>query len=150
MNQENKPRIIFDTNALASAAILPESLSGRALAWGVRYFQIVLSEATLEEIVTVLHRPKLAHYFAGDALMDFLATLARVSEFVTPAQTITACRDPKDNKFLEVALASRASILLTGDKDLLPLHPFQGIDILPAGELARRHADFSVGPQGSG
>ena len=148
MTRENKPRIVFDTNALASAAILPDSVSGRALAWGVSHFQIVLSEATLDELVAVLHRPKIAHYFEGDALMDFLATLARISEFVTPTQAITACRDPKDNKFLEVALVSRASILVTGNKDLLALHPFQGIKTLPAGELAGRYADFSVGPQG--
>lgn len=147
MNQENKPCIVFDTNAFASAAILPASVSGRALAWGVRYFQIVLSEATLEELVTVLHRPKFARYFEGDALADFLTTLARISEFVVPTHGITACRDPQDNKFLEVAVASHALILVTGDKDLLVLHPFQSIDILPAGELARRHADFSLGPQ---
>ena len=137
----------FDTNALASAAILPDSVSGRALVWGVRYFQVVLTEATLEELVSVLHRPKIARYFEGDALLDFLATLARIGEFVTPVQSITACRDPKDNKFLEAVVASRAVILVTGDQDLLSLHPFQGIDIRSSGELARRHADFSHGLQ---
>jgi putative PIN family toxin of toxin-antitoxin system len=98
----------------------------------------------------VLQRPKLARYFEGDAMVDFHSTLARISELVTPTQTLTACRDPKDNKFLEVGLASRASIPVTGNNDLRVLHPFQGIDILPAGELARRYADLAAGPKGLG
>jgi putative PIN family toxin of toxin-antitoxin system len=146
MNPDNKRRIVFDTNALASAAILPDSVSGRALAWGVRHFQLVLSEATLEELVAVLHRRKIARYFEGDALVDFLTMLARISEFVTPTQRIDACRDPKDNQFLEVAVAAHAVILVTGDQDLLALHPFQEIDIVSAGALARRYADFAAGP----
>nr|WP_232285716.1 putative toxin-antitoxin system toxin component, PIN family [Crocosphaera chwakensis] len=40
------------------------------------------------------------------------------------------CRDPKDNKFLEVAVNGNATHIITGDKDLLELHPFRGISIL--------------------
>ncbi len=112
----------------------------------MRHFQLALSEATLEELVTVLHRPKIARYFDGDALVDYLAMLARISEFVTPTQRIDACRDPKDNQFLEVAVAARAKILVTGDRDLLVLNPFQEIEIVSAGALAQRHADLAAGP----
>lgn len=43
---------------------------------------------------------------------------------------ITACRDPRDNKLLELAVSGSASDIVTGDADLLVLHPFRGIDIL--------------------
>lgn len=43
---------------------------------------------------------------------------------------IRACRDPKDDKFLELAVSGNADVIVTGDKDLLALHPFRGIAIL--------------------
>jgi putative PIN family toxin of toxin-antitoxin system len=51
---------------------------------------------------------------------------------------IRACRDPRDDKFLELAVHGRAEAILTGDRDLLELHPFRGIAILaPAVFLAQ-------------
>ena len=141
-----KPRIVFDTNALASAAILPDSTSGGALTWAIAHFQLMLSAPVIGELVEVLQRPKLARYFEGDAMFDFLLTVARVSEIVDPSESIGACRDPKDNKLLELAVAAQARYLVTGDKDLLALHPFRGIEILPAGILRSRFADFTMAP----
>lgn len=43
---------------------------------------------------------------------------------------VTVCRDPDDNKLLEMAVAGRADCLVTGDRDLLVLDPFEGIPIL--------------------
>ena len=43
---------------------------------------------------------------------------------------VTDCRDPKDNKFLESALSGKGSHIITGDSDLLVLHPFRGIAIV--------------------
>lgn len=48
---------------------------------------------------------------------------------------IKACRDPKDDKFLEAAVSGQATHLITGDADLLVLDPFQGIRILPPQEF---------------
>jgi uncharacterized protein len=45
---------------------------------------------------------------------------------------VTASRDPKDDKFLELAVSANASCVITGDKDLLILHPFRGIPIVNA------------------
>ncbi|BAY06468.1 putative toxin-antitoxin system toxin component, PIN family [Anabaena cylindrica FACHB-243] len=47
-------------------------------------------------------------------------------------QRIKECRDPKDDKFLEVAINGNATHITTGDKDLLELHPFRGVDIITA------------------
>jgi predicted nucleic acid-binding protein len=45
-------------------------------------------------------------------------------------EVITACRDPKDNKFLELAVSGQATHLISGDPDLLVLSPFRGIPIV--------------------
>jgi predicted nucleic acid-binding protein len=55
----------------------------------------------------------------------------------TPAERVTDCRDPKDNKYLELALASGAEAIVSSDTDLLALHPWRGARILrPAAYLA--------------
>ena len=60
--------------------------------------------------------------------MDF----KRLAFFCEISDTITDCRDPKGNKFLELAISANAPCLITGDKDLLVLHPFRSIPILNA------------------
>mgnify|MGYP000346590395 CR=1 FL=1 len=80
--------------------------------------------------------PKLADVFQRDkfdavlpraARMRVLAELARFIDVVTVTSTITDCRDNKDNKFLALALDSGATCIVTGDKDLLTLHPWRGV-----------------------
>lgn len=51
-------------------------------------------------------------------------------ELFDPQGVILVCRDEKDNKFLEAAIEGKASVLVSGDKDLLALHPFRNIHIL--------------------
>jgi uncharacterized protein len=66
-----------------------------------------------------------------DAGREALANLLILrGEEICPAESVTVCRDPKDNKFLEVAATGRADVIVTGDDDLLVLHPFRGIPIL--------------------
>ena len=59
----------------------------------------------------------------------------RYSLFIEPTEAIAECRDPKDNKYLELAVAGQAECIITGDQDLLVLHPFKGIDILTVQEF---------------
>ncbi len=72
--------------------------------------------------------------------------LARISEIVVPVESIHACRDPKDNKLLELAAAAAARYLVTGDRDSLVLNPFRDIEIVSAGTLATRFEGFSRRP----
>jgi putative PIN family toxin of toxin-antitoxin system len=61
-----------------------------------------------------------------------------LAEFVPIVYPVRACRDPKDDKFLEVALNGKAAVTLSGDSDLLALHPWQGIPILSPAEYLKR------------
>ena len=65
-----------------------------------------------------------------DERLEFLATLVREAELVVVTEVVTDCRDPKDNKFLELALSGQATHIVSGDGDLLVLHPFRGVLIL--------------------
>jgi uncharacterized protein len=132
-----RPRLVFDTNVLVSAMMLPQSKP--RLAWNLarRTGVVLASHETLEELDSVLRRPKLARYIATSERIAFLDELARVVDLVQVTQRLSLCRDPRDDKFLELAYAGRANLLLTGDADLLVLHPFRGTAIVtPAAYLA--------------
>jgi predicted nucleic acid-binding protein len=60
-----------------------------------------------------------------------------VGEGVEPSRRITVCRDSNDDRFLDLAVAGRADALVTGDEDLLVLHPFEGIPIVRPVEFLR-------------
>lgn len=62
--------------------------------------------------------------------MRFMVSFLKVAEMVEIDEAITICRDPKDNKLLELAVSGNANFLVTGDKDLLVLNPFRGIEII--------------------
>jgi putative PIN family toxin of toxin-antitoxin system len=57
--------------------------------------------------------------------------------FIKVTTTVTICRDPKDNKFLELALEVNAACIVTGDKDLLVLNPFENIPIVTPADFLR-------------
>ena len=137
-------RAIVDTNILVRASIRPQGTVGPVLS-ELRdgKYQLVYSAALLEELVDVLGRPRIRTKYRIDkerirAVLDLI--LLR-GDLVLPAQKISVCRDPDDNAVLEAAVAASADIIVSGDEDLLVLHPFEGIPIVgPAEFLARLRA----------
>ena len=88
---------------------------------------------SLDEFKEVIFRKKFERYFVShEERLELLNELENSIKQFFPSETITACRDPKDNKFLELAIAANASCIITGDKDLLILNPFRNIPILNA------------------
>ena len=85
-----------------------------------------------------MSRPKFDRYISLEDRQQFLRLLGRVAEFVASVYTVRECRDPKDDKFLEVALSGKADLILTGDADLLALNPWRAITILSAAEYLKR------------
>lgn len=131
-------RIVVDTNALISRLLLPRSIPAKAVREAIDVGQVLISEATLAELADVLARPKFASYVSIQDRQQFIRLLGRIAEMVPITHTIRACRDPKDDKFLEVAVNGAATVIITGDNDLLALNPFRKIAIItPAQYLLR-------------
>ena len=130
--------LVVDTNALISRLLTPASTAGRAVRKAVDQDRLLASDATLEELVDVLSRSKFDPYITAAERQQFIRLLGRIAEPVIISHAIRICRDPRDDKILEVAVNGGADLIVTGDADLLVLNPFQGIPIIaPADYLSR-------------
>src|SRR5438105_2837669 len=125
-----EPRYVFDNNAVVSALLFEQSVPGQAFHAALDRGGILLSQATFAELTEVLGRKKFDRYVTREEREQFLALLLREATVVEIMEEIRACRDPKDDKFLELAIRGGASCLVTGDQDLLVLHPFRGVPVV--------------------
>ena len=128
-------RFVFDTNVLISAALSDESTSRRALDRALDRGTILLSLPVAAELKEVLTRDKFRPYITEDEARQFIALLAGTSQWVEIDVSVSDCRDPSDNKFLELAVSGLATHIITGDDDLLVLNPFRGKFVLTPGEF---------------
>ena len=123
-------KLVVDSTLWVSRLLMPSGTAARAVDYGLTWGIPLMSEETLAELTEVLSRPKFVRYVSIDDRQLFLRRLGGIVRLIPITQRMTACRDPKDDKFLDVALNGEAQLILTGDQDLLELHPFHGIDII--------------------
>lgn len=123
-------RAVFDTSVIVSAVLLPRSVSRRAFDRAQDEGKVLISEATVDELNEVLRRQRFERYVKEVQRLEFLAALIGKAEWIRVTEVLLECRDPKDNKFLELAVSGGATHLISGDNDLLVLHPFRGIQIM--------------------
>ncbi|MDP2833597.1 MAG: putative toxin-antitoxin system toxin component, PIN family [Pseudomonadota bacterium] len=123
--------LVIDTGVLVSAAIRPESIPALALEKALLHFDVAVSDETLDELTTVLGRPKFDGYATPEARQAFIEGFrARTRRFVV-TQVVSDCADPKDNKFLALAETAGAELIIASDPHLTDMHPWRGIPILP-------------------
>lgn len=96
---------------------------------------IAASSAVAAEIREVLARPKFRHVLSDDERDVVLALITDAAVWVEPAITVSDCRDAKDNKYLELAMAAGADFIISSDDDLLVLNPWRGVRILRPAEF---------------
>lgn len=137
-------RHVFDTNTLVSAVLFERSQPGQALRRALRRGRVLLSSPTLEELAEVLQREKFERYVTAAEREEFLVALVESVLFMEPTEEVRAYRDAKDDKFLELAVSGRATYLISGDADLLVLHPFRGIAIMTATEFLQATEEEAV------
>jgi uncharacterized protein len=123
-------RLVVDTNVFVSAIILPRSAPRQVVDHALDQGVVLFSDPTMGELTDVLSRSKFDPYVSRRERELFLAQIGSVAEFVPIIQLVSECRDPKDDKFLEVVLNGRADVIITGDADLLALHPWRGVAIV--------------------
>ena len=127
-----KLRLVIDTNILISGLMSVNSLPQQVFDYATSQAILLISDEVQSEIENVISRPKLQKYITLERRTKFLSELSKQVERVTINQQIRACRDPKDDKFLELDVCGEANYIITGDADLLDLHPFQNISIIKA------------------
>ena len=123
-------KLIFDTNVIISSAMLSDSLPAKSLNKGINEGIILYSDATIEELFKVLERPKLRPFIKQEFITEFYHQITMNWQYVPILQRVNSCRDPNDDKFIELALNSDANFLITGDKDLLVMNPYRNTSII--------------------
>lgn len=121
---------VLDTNVLISRLLVPRGVAAQAVDHALARGIMLVSEETLHELVDVLGRPKYDPFVSREDRRQFVQLLGGVARIVPIPRKLRACRDPKDDKFLDVAVNGGAAAIITGDRDLLELDPFHGIRIL--------------------
>lgn len=123
-------RFVFDTNTLVSAALFSRSIPRLAFDNAFERGELLTSEACLAELDEVLHRAKFTRYLTPLEADLFVNQFSLKAMFITVTSSLVDCRNQKDNKFLELAVDGNAVCIITGDQDLLVLHPYRGLAIL--------------------
>ena len=123
-------KVVFDTNVLVSSILSPYGKPARSVRWVIDNGILVASAPLLEEFASRIRRPKFSKYTTPERVAEFIATLHDGAVQVGLVGDLHVCRDADDDKVLETALRGRASWIVTGDSDLLILHPFRGIQIV--------------------
>jgi putative PIN family toxin of toxin-antitoxin system len=133
-----RERVVVDTNVLVSQLVLPFSVPDEAVRKAVTSGRLLFSDSTMKELAGVLSRPKFDRYVSSENRVQFLSGLCSIGEFVPIIRVVHECRDPRDDKFLEVALNGKADLILIGDADLLALHPWREITIVSPTSFLKR------------
>lgn len=131
-------RWVLDTNIVLGAILFPDSVAARAM-MKAQSGVILASDSTLEELKEVIARERFDRYVSRPIREQLAAEFDRACRIVEIRYPIRACRDPKDDKFLEVAVHGQADAIVTWDRDLLDLHPFRGISILSPADYFALH-----------
>ncbi len=134
--------IVFDTSTLVGVLLKANSVPERALVFAVTFDRLALSTPVVEEMEEVFHRRKFAGADKASRIAWITKLIYAAACWFEPTRDVTDCRDPNDNKYLELALASGAETIVSSDGDLLALNPWRGVNILrPAGYLSRSRHD---------
>lgn len=121
-------RIVFDTNIFISALIIPGSSAENAIMKVIEGTdELIISRDIIDEVLGVLSRKFNRN---REALSRVAVNLAEIGAIVMPGEKVSVLQDEPDNRILECALAGRAEIIVTGDKEMLHLKSYKKIKII--------------------
>jgi hypothetical protein len=133
-------RILLDTNILISALISEQGTPGQLLAL-IRDSEhlLITSPFQVQEVRSVLARPRLRPYIRPEQAESLLSTITSVGLLIHDIAEVHDSPDPDDNKILGAAIAGKADIVVSGDKrHVLMLGEISGIPIMSAREALDR------------
>jgi putative PIN family toxin of toxin-antitoxin system len=122
-------RVVIDTGVIISAFLRKTTPPRQLFDTALQNHIVLFSDATLQELGTRLLGSKFDRYVSLAERVEFLDKIPTFCQLISVTSQLAVCRDPKDDKFLELAVDGRTDLIISGDQDLLVLHPFQGIEI---------------------
>lgn len=123
-------RVVLDTNVLISRLLVAGSAPAKAFDLAITQHEVVCSTATMEELADVLSRRRFDRYVSVSDRVQFMRRLLQVLTMIEVITQIDECRDPKDDKFLALALDAGVDCIVSGDRDLLAMSPWREIKIV--------------------
>ena len=135
-------RVVLDTNAVISALLFSGVSSRLVSLWQNGSITPLLSREIVDEYLRVLSYPKfeLSEEEIKELIQEEILPFAEV---IKPKRRLRVIRrDPSDNKFLECAVAGKASVIISGDKDLLSLGSFRRIRVQSPAQFLADHPDL--------
>lgn len=134
-------RLVIDSNVWISALILPKSYFRRTLDKCLHGHEIFISPFIINEIEQKFNHPKLLKYRSKPKMKADLERLLSLTQKTAPAPSslTDTVRDSDDKPVLALALHVVADCLITGDQDLVVMHPFNGILILSLSDFDKRY-----------
>jgi putative PIN family toxin of toxin-antitoxin system len=130
-------RIVLDNNVVVSRILSAHGACANVFDLVYDSCILLTSEPVLAELREVIEREKFDRYVEAAARREFISRYAAAAKLVRVLDVVLDCRDATDNMLLELALSGRADAIVSGDRDLLCLHPWRGIAIVsPADYLA--------------
>ncbi len=130
-------RFVFDTNVIVSALLFNDSVPGKAFLRALDEGTVLISASLVRELSHVLSRERFDRYISREERDEFVDGLMRESELVEIVDPVSACRDPEDNRVLELAVNGNAKLIVTGDTDLLVLNPFRDVRIVTPADFLK-------------
>lgn len=130
--------IVIDTNVLISAGLLPQSKTAQVLALAIEHFVIAQNRDTWHELETRIARPRIDRYFGESGRLRHLVQIAQSIQRFEISSAVSVSRDKTDDKFIELAMDSGASILISGDPDLKDVKAYKGVEILSPTQFFER------------
>jgi len=123
-------RVVLDTNVLVSSLLTNDGAAAGVFDQCILSHDLLVSQATFAELIDVLTRPKFIDRLDKQSRINLINYYRNHAIIISISTSIADCRDKKDNKFLELAIDGKADLIVSGDEDLLVLHPWRNIRIL--------------------
>ena len=132
-------KVIIDTNIYISAFVFDKAILNLT-SFSLLKGYVCISDEIYAELIDKFLKGRVAKISKSFELAraeEFIETIKNQAHFTRVTETVTICRDPKDNKFLELAKTINAEYIISGDKDLLDLKTFENTVILKPSEFSK-------------
>lgn len=127
-------RAVLDTNVMVSGILSAKGAPGRILtAWFEDRFHLVTSLPILKELDRVLRYPKISrrHGWSDARVLEFVEDVQSLAILVPGELRLKViAEDPSDDRYLECAIEGEAGYVVSGDRHLVGLAGYEGVEIL--------------------